>query len=192
MVPQRSRERPDQRGQHRPVGPVQPRARVPTSQHHDLMAQHEQLGVLRRARAGQQHQPADDPSKDPVQQPQRHEPRSSPASHRSPINAGHKPQPEFWHPTGRRRCRRRPPEDRLVVPVTNRASSVRRRARPTSGVLSHGRPPSCALRPFARRMMFFDRCTGTVCPSSLTDLLIPGVGALPQQVQSAVIIPGAP
>jgi hypothetical protein len=37
---------PDQRSHHRSVGPVEPKARIGTVQHGDLVPQHEQLGVL--------------------------------------------------------------------------------------------------------------------------------------------------
>jgi hypothetical protein len=67
-----------QRGQDRPVGPVQARSWIPAAQHRDLMTQHEQFGVLARTRPRQQHQPADDPNEDQIQQPKRHKPRSSP------------------------------------------------------------------------------------------------------------------
>ena len=73
----RPRQPPDQRGQDRPVGPVQPRPWLGSPQHRHLVAQHQQLGVLRRAGAGQQHQPTDQPDEDQVQQPQRHGRRSS-------------------------------------------------------------------------------------------------------------------
>jgi hypothetical protein len=44
--PQPSRQEPDQHGEDRPVGPVEPGPRMGASQHGDLMPQHEQLGVL--------------------------------------------------------------------------------------------------------------------------------------------------
>ena len=43
--PQPCRQEPDQRGEDRAVGPVQPGPRMGTAQHGDLMPQHEQLGV---------------------------------------------------------------------------------------------------------------------------------------------------
>ena len=40
------RQEPDQRGEERPVGPVQPGPRIGAAQHGDLMPQHQELGVL--------------------------------------------------------------------------------------------------------------------------------------------------
>ena len=45
---QRSGQLPDQRGQYRPVGPVQPGPRVTPAQDGDLVPQHEQFRVLGR------------------------------------------------------------------------------------------------------------------------------------------------
>jgi hypothetical protein len=42
------------------------RSRIGASQDGDLMAEYEQLGVLRRVGMGQLHQPADDPGEDQV------------------------------------------------------------------------------------------------------------------------------
>src|SRR6266851_1673827 len=50
-------EQPGQGGKYRPVCPVQPRSRVLPPQHCDLVAEHQQLGVLRRRRACQQRHP---------------------------------------------------------------------------------------------------------------------------------------
>jgi hypothetical protein len=44
--PEPSGQLPDQRGQHRPVGPVQPGARIAPAQHGDLMPQYQQLDIL--------------------------------------------------------------------------------------------------------------------------------------------------
>ena len=44
--PQVRRQEPDQRGEDRPVGPVEPGPRIGPAQHGDLVPQHEQLGVL--------------------------------------------------------------------------------------------------------------------------------------------------
>jgi len=44
--PQPWRQEPDERGEDRPVGPVQPGPRMGAAQHGDLMRQHEKLGVL--------------------------------------------------------------------------------------------------------------------------------------------------
>jgi len=48
-------------------------------QHRDLLAQHQQLGVLRRRRTRQQRHPANDADKDQVKQPDRHKPAILPA-----------------------------------------------------------------------------------------------------------------
>ncbi len=42
----RCRKEPDQRGEDRTVGPVEPGPRMGTAQHGDLVPQHEQLDVL--------------------------------------------------------------------------------------------------------------------------------------------------
>jgi hypothetical protein len=44
--PQPCRQKPDQRGEGRPAGPVEPGSWVGAAQHGDLVPQHEQLGVL--------------------------------------------------------------------------------------------------------------------------------------------------
>ena len=44
--PQPCRQEPDQRGEDRAVGPVQPGPGIGAAQHGDLVPQHEQLGVL--------------------------------------------------------------------------------------------------------------------------------------------------
>ena len=97
----RGGQQPDQPGQDRPIGPVQPRPGIAPPQERDLVPQHQQFSVLRRARAGEQHQPADQPDEDQIQQPQRHGSRSS-RSH----GPAHPPRPQartdFWNPTGPR------------------------------------------------------------------------------------------
>jgi nucleotide-binding universal stress UspA family protein len=57
--PQRAGEQPCQGGEHRTVRPVQLRPGVLPPQHRDLVAQHQQLGVLRRRRASQQRRALD-------------------------------------------------------------------------------------------------------------------------------------
>jgi hypothetical protein len=46
VYPQRSRQEPDQRGEDRPVGLVEPGPGIGAAQHGDLVPQHEQLRVL--------------------------------------------------------------------------------------------------------------------------------------------------
>lgn len=65
-------DRPGQGGEHRPVGPVQPRSRVLAPQHRDLLAQHQQLGVLRCRRPCQQCHAASEADEHQIQQPYRH------------------------------------------------------------------------------------------------------------------------
>jgi hypothetical protein len=66
------RQEPDQRGEERPVGPVQPGPRMCPAQHGDLMPQHQQLGVLGSRRPAEQDQPAAEPDEDEIEQTQRH------------------------------------------------------------------------------------------------------------------------
>jgi len=46
VPPQPCWQEPDQRGEDRPVGPVEPGPRMSAAQHGDLVPQHEQLGIL--------------------------------------------------------------------------------------------------------------------------------------------------
>ena len=70
--PQPCRQEPDQRGEDRPVGPVQPGPRLGSAQHGDLVAQHEQFGVLGRCRTAEQSQPAAEPDEHQVEQAEGH------------------------------------------------------------------------------------------------------------------------
>ena len=54
MATQRAGQPPDERGEHGPVGPVHARSWVGAAQDGDLVAQHEELDVLRGGRAAQQ------------------------------------------------------------------------------------------------------------------------------------------
>src|ERR1022692_3706651 len=54
-------QQPGQRSQDRPVGPVEPGPGDLAAQDRDLMAEDQDLGVLRRLTAAQQEQPAKDP-----------------------------------------------------------------------------------------------------------------------------------
>jgi Winged helix-turn helix len=51
--PQRPGKQPGQGSQHRTIGPAQLRPGVLPPQHRDLLAEHQQLGILRRFRARQ-------------------------------------------------------------------------------------------------------------------------------------------
>jgi hypothetical protein len=90
---------PDQRGEQRAVGPVQPRPRIGSTKYRDLVAQDEQLDVLGRRRAAEQHQPAEDPIEDQIEEAERHV-----RDHVWPLrNADHRRsqgQADFWNPTG--------------------------------------------------------------------------------------------
>jgi hypothetical protein len=57
-----------QRGEHRAIGPLQPRARIGPAQHGDLVPQHQQFDVLGRRGPAEQSQPAHEPDEDQVQQ----------------------------------------------------------------------------------------------------------------------------
>ena len=54
MATQRSRQPPDERGEHGPIRPLQTRSGVGAAQDGDLMAQDEQLDVFGRRRSGYQ------------------------------------------------------------------------------------------------------------------------------------------
>ena len=61
------------------VCPVQPGPGVLPPQHRDLMAQHQQLGILRRRRTRQQRHPASQAYEDQVEHPYCHKPSIPPA-----------------------------------------------------------------------------------------------------------------
>jgi hypothetical protein len=99
--PLRPGEQPGQGGEHRPVGPVQLRPGVLPQRHRDLLAQHQQLGVLRPRWACQQRHPVDQADEHQVQHPYRHKPAILPAP---TTTAAANPQVSnlspFWNPTG--------------------------------------------------------------------------------------------
>ena len=101
--PQPCRQEPGQRGEHRPVGPVQPGPRMGPAQHGDLMPQHQELGVLGGRRPGEQDQPAAEPDQNEIEQAEGHGlimmPYDWPWS--SLQLTGHA---DFWHPTSRLTC----------------------------------------------------------------------------------------
>jgi hypothetical protein len=70
-----------------------------SSQDRNLVAQHEQLDVLGRCRAAEQHQPSEEPTQDQVEQAERHAAGSS-RERGMPIAAGHRDLADFWNPTG--------------------------------------------------------------------------------------------
>jgi hypothetical protein len=72
----RRRQQPNQRGQDCTISPIQAQLRSGSTQHGNLVAQHQQLDILGcRARAKQQ-QPTAQPAEDQVQRPQRRGTRS--------------------------------------------------------------------------------------------------------------------
>lgn len=82
-------QQPDERGKHDAISPVQPGLGIGSAQHSNLMAQDEQLDILRRPRTGQP-QPAQNPQEDQVQQTQRHKARS-------PCRAGRLVHPDHGY-----------------------------------------------------------------------------------------------
>ena len=68
--PRHCRQEPDQRGEDRPAGPVEPGPGMGAAQHGDLVPQHEQLGVLGGRRPAEQNQPAAEPDEDEIEQAQ--------------------------------------------------------------------------------------------------------------------------
>jgi len=69
---QRSRQPPDECGEHGLVRPLQTWLRIGTAQHCDLLPQHEQLNVLGGGRAVQQQDQFEHLAEDQILQPQRH------------------------------------------------------------------------------------------------------------------------
>jgi hypothetical protein len=55
--PSQTRQQPGESGQHRPIGPIEPRPGYLASQHHHLVAEHEQLNVFGRRTPRQQRKP---------------------------------------------------------------------------------------------------------------------------------------
>ena len=70
--PQSCRQEPDQRGEDRAVGLVQPGPGTGAAQNGDLMPQHEQLCVLGGRRPAEQDQPAAEPDEDEIKQAEGH------------------------------------------------------------------------------------------------------------------------
>jgi hypothetical protein len=70
-------QQPDERGEHGTISPVQPRLGVDSAKQGNLVAQDEQLDILRRRGPAKQPQPAGNPHEDQVKQTQRHDARTS-------------------------------------------------------------------------------------------------------------------
>src|SRR6202012_4418576 len=64
---------PGQRREHGPIGPLEPRPGIHPAQHGDLLAQDQDLGVLRRRRPSQQRQPRQHRDTEPVDQTNWHD-----------------------------------------------------------------------------------------------------------------------
>jgi hypothetical protein len=103
MAPQPGGQQPGQRGQDRPVGPVQPRPGDLTAQNRDLVAEDQDLGVLRRPASAQQEQPAKYPDDGEVQESDRPRPRSclitisGPNRRSRPTSSSGAVQALFWY-----------------------------------------------------------------------------------------------
>jgi hypothetical protein len=78
-------EQPGQGGEHPPGRPGPASAGVLPPQRRDLLAQHQQLGILRRRGTCQQHHPADQADEHQVQHPYRHKPAMMPAARPAPL-----------------------------------------------------------------------------------------------------------
>lgn len=74
MAAQPGGQQPGQRGQDRPVGPVEPGPGDLTTQDGEFVAEDQDLGVLRRLAAAEQLQPAKGPDDGEVQESDRHSP----------------------------------------------------------------------------------------------------------------------
>ena len=66
MATQRSRQAPDERGEHGSVRPLQAGSGAGASEHGDLVPQHEELDVLGGGRVAQQHDKAEDLREDQI------------------------------------------------------------------------------------------------------------------------------
>jgi hypothetical protein len=69
---QRSRQEPDERGEDRAVGPVQPGPGMGPAQHGDFVPQHQQFRVLGGRQAAEQDKPAADSDEDQAEQTEGH------------------------------------------------------------------------------------------------------------------------
>jgi hypothetical protein len=102
MATQCSRQPPHERGEDRPVRPVQARTWVGAAQDGDFVAQYEELDVLGGGRAAYQEDQSEHLAKDQVKQPQRHveimsDQRSPLVSNPSPTSGT--PQATSWRST---------------------------------------------------------------------------------------------
>jgi hypothetical protein len=87
----------DERGEDRPVRPVQVRSRIGAAQHRDLVAQNKELDALGGGRANRQQDQPEHLREDQIQQRSDTSGSCPPADDRWSAT-----QPEFWNPTGDR------------------------------------------------------------------------------------------
>ena len=73
VQPQVPGQQPRERGDHRPVGPVQLRAGDPAAEDRDLIPQDQDLHVFGGVAAREQHQPAEQPDHEQIGEPEEHE-----------------------------------------------------------------------------------------------------------------------
>jgi hypothetical protein len=121
--PRRTGQQPRQPSQHRPVGPVDPRPGHLAVQHRDLVAQHQQLGVLCRRASCQQGKPPQHRAAQQIQQSKRHAPLIV-ARQRRWRTRSSAPTTNFPAPTGRAAARVSALA-RGFLPVRGRAVALR-------------------------------------------------------------------
>jgi hypothetical protein len=101
MAAQCSRQPPDERGEHGPVGPVHAGSGVGAAEYGEFVSQHEELDVLGGGRATQQQEQPEQVLEDQVQQAQRHG-----GDHARPLmsinHCWSATCAAFWNPTGTR------------------------------------------------------------------------------------------
>jgi hypothetical protein len=92
-----ARQQPRQSGQHRPVRPVDPRTSDVASQHRDLVAQHQRLGILGRRATRRQGKPSQQLAEGQMIS-RKAMPRSSRANRHRGELAAQGLRSSFWHP----------------------------------------------------------------------------------------------
>jgi hypothetical protein len=100
-----ARQRPNQRRNEGTVGPAHPRLRRGSAEHGELMAQHEDLDMVRGLGPGEQHHEGHEPSEHQVDQLRRHR-RIMPTSVGPSGSSRSTPWAQFRAPTRQHRCRR--------------------------------------------------------------------------------------
>jgi hypothetical protein len=102
MLAQHLRQPSDECGEDRSICPVQAGFRVGCAQHGDFVAQHQELDVLGRRRAGEQQQQDHQPIEDQIEQTQGHGSRSCPGGGAYRIRSS-EAQADFWNLAGKHR-----------------------------------------------------------------------------------------